>query len=479
MMHIESITTKNKIKPSIYNPINGYDPMDLELENKKVLVVGVGRSGEACARFFNNRGARVTVNDTNQSPLLTKTIERLEKRGIQAVLGEHPQHLFEKSELICLSPGVPHTLPPIVKARKLGIPVLGEIELASRYISEPIVAVTGTNGKTTTTSLIGEMLKASGQRTFVGGNIGPPLVLYPDLEKKADVLVVEVSSFQLDTIATFRPKVAVLLNITPDHLDRYVDYEGYARSKGRLVENQTPDDTAIYLAGDEMIERVLAGCVSKKTPFYGYGQAPVDFSCGAAVTSQTVLLRYDGQEQWIDLGRTRLVGKHHHENIAAACLAALAAGATIDGIYRALDEFDGLPHRTEPVRTVNGVVYINDSKGTNVHAVEKALASFDSVVLIMGGKDKGGDFKALAGLISEKVKRLILLGEASNAIASVLGSLVSTVKVETMAQAVSAAHIWAEAGDVVLLSPGCASFDQYENYAERGNDFRKYVEQLP
>lgn len=479
MMHIDSLSAENATRQPVRNLINGYDLMDLELENKKVLVVGLGISGEACARFLKNRGAQVTVNDANRNPQLTKTKKRLGKRGIHTVLGGHPQHLFEKAELICLSPGVPHTLPPLDKARHLGIPVWGEIELACRFISEPIVAVTGTNGKTTTTSLIGEMLRASGRRIFVGGNIGRPLILYPDLDRKPDVVVIEVSSFQLDTIATFRPRVAVLLNISPDHLDRYSDFDGYARSKVRLVENQKAEDTVIYNAGDRVIKRLLERCVSKKIPFYENGQAPVDFTNGAAITSQTVLLRQDGQEQWIDLSRTRLLGKHHHENIAAACLAAFAAGASVDGIYRALDEFDGLPHRTEPVRTVNGVLYVNDSKGTNVHAVEKALASFDSVILIMGGIDKGGHFKALARLVTKRVKKLILLGEATDVIDSALGSVVATVAVDNMAQAVFAAHEWAEPGDVVLLSPGCASFDQYENYAERGNDFRRNVEQLP
>lgn len=452
--------------------------VDMDLLNKKVLVVGLGISGEACARFLKSRGAQVTVNDADDQTHLRNTSERLRGKGIKTVLGGHRSRLFEQADLICLSPGVPHTLKPIVRAQALGIPVLGEIELASRFITEPIVAVTGTNGKTTTTTLIGEMLKASGRRIFVGGNIGRPLVEYPDLEKQAEIVVVEVSSFQLDTIDTFRPQVSVLLNITSDHLNRYPDFDAYIQSKGRILKNQGPDDTVVYNADDELIAALMAGRSFRKLPFYGYGQTPPQFKEGAAVTSQTILIRQDGKEHWIDLNRCRLVGDHHFEDIAAACLATLAAGGTVTGIHRALDDFDGLPHRMEPVRTFKRVLYVNDSKGTNVNAVARALDSFEAIILIMGGQDKGGDFASLAPLAADKVKRLIVMGEAAAVISAALGRVVSTDEVQDMAAAVQKAHDFAIPGDVVLLSPGCASFDQYENYAARGNDFRRNVEQL-
>ena len=452
--------------------------LDMDLLNKKVLVVGLGISGEACARFLKNRGARVTVNDADDHSRLRSTSERLQAKGIKTVLGGHRPELFEQADLICLSPGVSHTIRPIAHARDLGVPVLGEIELASRFFAEPIVAVTGTNGKTTTTTLIGEMLKASGRRTFVGGNIGRPLVEYPDLDKQADIVVVEVSSFQLDTIDTFRPQVAVLLNITPDHLDRYPDFDAYIQSKGRILKKQGPDDTVVYNAGDEVIVALMTGQSSRKLPFYGYRHTPPPFKAGAAVTGQTILIRQGGGEHWIDLNRSRVVGDHHHENIAAACLATLAAGGTVAGIHQVLDDFDGLPHRMEPVRTFKEVLYVNDSKGTNVNAVSRALDSFAGVILIMGGQDKGGDFASLASLAADKVKQLIVMGESAAVILAALGRVVPTAEVNDMKAAVQKAHDLAVPGDVVLLSPGCASFDQYENYAARGNDFRRNVELL-
>jgi len=448
------------------------------LSGKKVLVLGMGASGEAAARFLHARGARVTVNDAGDSDQVKMARQKLETEGIDTVIGEHPAGIFDQADLICLSPGVPHTLAPLTSARALGVPVIGEIELAAQFIREPIVAITGTNGKTTTTTLIGEMLAASGHRTFVGGNIGRPLIEYPMLEKPVDTVVVEVSSFQLDTIETFRPAVSVLLNITPDHLNRYPDFDAYARSKGRIFENQGPDDTAIYLGNDDLIASLTARRPCKRLPFFRAGEAPPDFKQGAAVTDQAILIRHNDREYWIDLNHVRLVGEHQRENIAAASLATLAAGGTIDGIRKALEEFDGLPHRMEPVGTFQDVLYVNDSKGTNISAVERALASFETVILIMGGKDKGGDFSSLIPLVKQKVRQLIVLGDAAAMIFGIMQEIVEVKKAGNMAQAVKMARDAAEPNDVVLLSPGCASFDQYENYAARGNDFRRQVEQL-
>ena len=450
----------------------------MTLLDKKVLIVGMGVSGVAAARFLKNQGARVTVNDAGDNAHLRKIEQQLSAQGIDTMIGGHRMDIFEQADLICLSPGVPHTLPPLTPARDLNIPILGEIELASRFIKEPIVAVTGTNGKTTTTTLIGEMLVASGKKTFVGGNIGRPLIEYPEIEKPADIVVAEVSSFQLDTIETFRPRVSVLLNITPDHLDRYPDFNAYARSKGRIFENQRPDDTAIYLGNDDMIAPLIENRQCQRLPFYRAGQAPPDFKHGAAVTDQAILIRRNNREYWIDLNHVRLVGDHQRENIAAASLATLAAGGTVDGIRRALENFDGLPHRMEPIAAFKDVLYVNDSKGTNINAVARALASLETLVLIMGGKDKGGDFSSLIPLVSEKVRCLIVMGDAAAVISSALKDHVAIAQVENMADAVKMASEIAAPNDVVLLSPGCASFDQYENYAARGNDFRRQVEQL-
>ena len=456
----------------------GQDQKQMMFSDKNVLVVGMGASGAAAAEFLAAQGAHVTVNDAGDNDPLRMVQKRLQAKGIDTVIGRHPDDIFNQADLICLSPGVPHTLPSLTSARESGVPVIGEIELAAQFIEEPIVAITGTNGKTTTTTLIGEMLAASGRRTFVGGNIGRPLIEYPASGESADVVVVEVSSFQLDTIDTFHPKVSVLLNITPDHLDRYPDFDAYARSKGRIFENQGPADTSIYLGNDDTVARLLSGQRRQKLPFYRAGQAPPDFKQGAAVTDQAVLIRQNGREYWIDLNDIRLVGDHQRENITAACLATLAAGGTIAGIRRTLEDFDGLPHRMEPIDTVEEVLYINDSKGTNVNAVARALASFETVILIMGGQDKEGDFSSLVPLVSQRVKHLILLGDAAPLIAKAMQGAVAIRQVEDMAQAVKLARDLAVSGDVVLLSPGCASFDQYENYAARGNDFRRQVEQL-
>ena len=452
------------------------DRADMMVTEKKVLVVGLGISGETAARFLKSRGARVTVNDAGDTDQLRKIGQRLKAEGIGTVFGSHPIDMFTQADLICLSPGVPHTLPALQAARQKGIPVIGEIELASRFIQEPIVAITGTNGKTTTTTLIGEMLAASGRQAFVGGNIGRPLVEYPAGRKAADTIVVEVSSFQLDTVDTFHPRVSVLLNITPDHLNRYADFDAYARAKGRIFDNQGPDDVAVYLANDEMIAPLVADLGCRRLPFYRNGEAPPDFKEGAALTDQAILIRLGDREYWIDLNHVRLIGDHQHENMAAACLATLAAGGTVEGISRALENFDGLPHRMEPIGSVNNVLYINDSKGTNVNAVARALASFETVILIMGGQDKGGGFKSLISLVSRKAKALIVMGAAAAVIADDLKGAAEIFPAAHMADAVKIASGLAEPGDVVLLSPGCASFDQYENYAARGNDFRRQVE---
>jgi UDP-N-acetylmuramoylalanine--D-glutamate ligase len=448
----------------------------MEIANKKILVVGLARTGIAAARFLRRRGATVRATDMAAEAALGPGVAELRALDIDLALGGHRVEDFTAADLIVLSPGVPHTLAPLQAARGCGVPVIGEVELAARFIREPIVAVSGTNGKTTVTELLGRMLEASGRRVFVGGNIGRPLIGYVDGGQTADVVVAEISSFQLDTIATFRPAVGVLLNITDDHLDRYPDFGAYARSKMRLFENQTAQDTAVLNGADPVI-RAQAAAIRSRRLFYNTAEA--DENC-AAVSGTALALRRPGREAVrLNLAPFRLRGPHNIENACAAALAALAAGASPSGIQQALSAFAPLPHRIESVGVVNGVEYVNDSKATNVDAVLRALDCFATpVVLIMGGLDKGGNFQLLETAVRRRAKALVLVGKASDTIRAAIGGLVPTVQAPDMAAAVGAAAGRAVCGDVVLLSPGCASFDMYPNYQARGEDFRQAVQRL-
>ena len=448
--------------------------------NQKILIVGLGVTAVALARFFKKRGAMITVTDIANQNRLNRNIEPLREMDIGMELGCHKTETFENSDLIVLSPGVPHTIAPIQRAKEKGIVVLGEIELASRYIQEPIIAVTGTNGKTTTTALIGEILKHSGFKVFVGGNIGKPLIDYLNLPEKAEVIVAEVSSFQLDTVNTFRPKVAVLLNISADHLDRYPDFSGYVRAKRRIFKNQHADDIAILNGSDQFVRSIGRKIRSKK--LYFYREKNSELEPGPAVTIRgKSLIFHNGQNgpSTLDLSGVSLAGTHNMENIAAAGLAAMAFGTTPAVMESTIINFKGLPHRLEKVATQKGVTYVNDSKATNVDAVTRALESFDRpVILIMGGRDKGGDFKILQDPVRRHAKKLVVMGEAGDHIHSTLGHVTSTANASSMKEAVSLASASASPGDIVLLSPGCASFDMFNSYAQRGEVFRKLVEKL-
>jgi UDP-N-acetylmuramoylalanine--D-glutamate ligase len=448
----------------------------MEIANKKILVVGLARTGIATARFLRRRGAAVRATDMAAEAALGPGVAELRALDIDLALGGHRIEDFTAADLIVLSPGVPHTLAPLQAARGRGVPVIGEVELAARFIREPIVAVSGTNGKTTVTELLGRMLDASGRRVFVGGNIGRPLIGYVDGGQTADVVVAEISSFQLDTIATFRPAVGVLLNITDDHLDRYTGFAAYARSKMRLFENQTAQDAAVLNGADPVI-RAQAAAIRSRRLFYNTTEAAEN--CAAVVGTALALRRPGHEVVRLDLAPFRLRGPHNVENACAAALAALAAGASPLGIQQALSAFAPLPHRIESVAVVNGVEYVNDSKATNVDAVLRALGCFTTpVVLIMGGLDKGGNFGLLETAVRRRAKALVLVGSASDTIRAALGGLVPTVQAPDMAAAVGAAAGRAVSGDVVLLSPGCASFDMYPNYQARGEDFRQAVQRL-
>ncbi|MFO7709674.1 MAG: UDP-N-acetylmuramoyl-L-alanine--D-glutamate ligase [Desulfobacterales bacterium] len=449
----------------------------MQIADTRILVVGLARTGLAAARFLRRRGAVVRATDRAAAEALGPAAAELEALGVVLELGGHRTESFVSADLIVVSPGVPLNIAPLEAARRRGVPVIAEVELAGRFIREPIVAVTGTNGKTTVTELIGRMLLASGRRVFVGGNIGRPLIGYADGGAPAEIVVAEISSFQLDAIERFRPAVGVLLNITDDHLDRYPDFSAYAESKMRLFKNQTTADLAVLNGGDPLI-RSRAAAVPARRLFYNH---PDPAEGSAQAEGPTLRLRCPGREPVaLDLAPYRLPGPHNIENASAAALAALAAGATPAGIQTALNAFTGLPHRLEPVGVVDGVSFVNDSKATNVDAVGRALESFPApVILIMGGLDKGGNFGLLAELVRRRVKALVLIGKAASAIRAALGDRVPTVPAAGMGAAVRAAAELAAAGDVVLLAPGCASFDMYANYEARGEDFRREVLALP
>jgi UDP-N-acetylmuramoylalanine--D-glutamate ligase len=454
----------------------------MQLSARHIVVVGLARSGLAVARFLKQAGARITITDRSAATELGSFVDQAQALGVDLELGGHRAATFRSADLVVVSPGVPHTLPAFQPARDRGIELIGEMELASRFIKKPIVAVTGTNGKTTVTELVGRMLTASGKKVFVGGNIGNPLVEIAGKDAGLDVVVAEVSSFQLDTITDFHAHVAVLLNITPDHLDRYADFEAYSRSKARIFENQGPPDFAIGPGNDPQVQKYFQGLGSRTLRFSVQPVHDGQPAPGAVIGPLQIAFTIPGRLQGtVDLARTGLIGPHNRENIAAAGLAALAVGGTLEGVQSALDAFQGLPHRIETVRTLHRIRYVNDSKATNVDAVIRALECFDSpVVLIMGGRNKGYDFAALRNPVQQRVKKLIAIGEAADAILTALGGAPAqgAEKAPDLQQAVRRAYESAASGDTVLLSPACASFDMFTSYAERGDRFRRLVEGL-
>ncbi|MBW1980848.1 MAG: UDP-N-acetylmuramoyl-L-alanine--D-glutamate ligase [Deltaproteobacteria bacterium] len=441
------------------------------LDNKRVLVVGLARSGLAVAKFLCSQGARVTITDERSEPLLGTFPQKARELGCELALGGHPLEIFSGSDLVVLSPGVPLDLQPLNLARERSIPVIGELELACRFLHLPVVAITGTNGKTTTTTLVGTMLEQSGVRTFVGGNIGNPLSNIFFLENAPEVAVVEVSSFQLDSSSTFHPQVGVLLNISEDHLDRYDSFEEYVASKCRIFMNQSQTDKAILPAvapyfmdyGRIRSQHLLFG--SKATLAH------------ARVDSGTLICSMGpGCKVHYDLSQWRLPGRHNLDNLLAAVLAATSMGARPEAIQRTIDSFSGLPHRMELICHWRGIRFYNDSKATNIAAVCSSLASFcDPIILIAGGRYKGGPLKSLVPLVNERVKMLLLMGEARFEFARVFSSCGCTMVVDSMERAVREAIAAAVPGDVVLLAPACASFDLYENYEARGDHFRSIV----
>jgi UDP-N-acetylmuramoylalanine--D-glutamate ligase len=447
----------------------------MELNNKRVLVVGLGKSGVASALFLKAHGARVTVSDTKSGDELRNEIPVLLDHGITVETGGHGERTFRGQDLIVVSPGVPVDAPPLVQARSMGEAVIGEIELAAQFLPGPIVAITGSNGKTTTTSLTGEILTASGLPTLVGGNIGTPAISLAERAKAETAIVLEVSSFQLETIETFRPKIAVVLNVTPDHLDRHRTLEAYVDAKARIFENQGGEDFAVLNADDTTC--VTMAVRTRARVFWFSRQKEV--TQGAWVRHGNILFR-DGtqQREIMQVSEIPLKGAHNLENVLAAVCAGALMGCAPEKIRQAVREFKAVEHRLEYVATIRGVDYYNDSKATNVDATIKALESFPANIhLIVGGKDKGSDYTVLNDLLRQRVKRVYTIGAAAGKIESQIKG-VEVVHAETLENAVRKANAVALPGDVVLLAPACASFDQFKNYEQRGQVFKEIVRGL-
>ncbi len=447
----------------------------MELNGKRALVVGLGKSGVASALFMKARGARVTVSDTKSGDELRNEIPVLLDHGITVETGGHGDRTFRGQDLIVVSPGVPVDAPPLVQARSLGETVIGEIELAAQFLPGPVIAITGSNGKTTTTTLTGEIIAAAGSPVLVGGNIGTPAISLAERATPETMLVLEISSFQLETIQTFRPKIAVVLNVTPDHLDRHRTFEIYTNAKARIFENQQPDDFAVLNADDPTC--VAMGGRTRAQVFWFSRQKEVQH--GAWVRDGNIVFRDStGQREVLQVSEIPLKGAHNLENVLAAVCGGVLMGCPPEKVRQAVRDFKAVEHRLEFVATIGGVDYYNDSKATNVDATIKALESFPANIhLILGGKDKGSDYTVLNDLIRQRVKRIYTIGAAATKIESQVKGA-ELVHAETLENAIRKANATADPGDVVLLAPACASFDQFKSYEHRGRLFKEIVRGL-
>jgi UDP-N-acetylmuramoylalanine--D-glutamate ligase len=450
----------------------------MDLKNKRVLVVGLGKSGLSAAMFLREQGARVTVSDARSAVALAKEIPALLEAGIMVESGGHGLLTFRRQDLIVVSPGVPLDTPEVKQVVAFGLPVIGELELASRYLQGRIVAITGSNGKTTTTTLVGKIFSDAGVSTLVGGNIGLPVIDLVAKSTPKTVSVLEVSSFQLETVEEFHPWIAVVLNITPDHLDRHGSFETYAAAKARITERQMAEDFLVLNAEDKAAQMVALK--TKAQIFWFSGRRPI--KQGAFVHGESVLfVPREGSkaEPVMPVSNIHLKGSHNVENVLAAVCAARLAKIPAESIRASVAGFAAVEHRLELVKVVNGVEFYNDSKATNVDAAMKAVASFaGGIHLILGGKDKDSDYTLMSGMLKERVKIVYTIGSAAEKIERELQGVVKIVSAETLQAAVAKAAKAATVGDVVLLSPACSSFDQFENYEQRGRVFRQLVNEL-
>ena len=456
-------------------------------KGKRVLVVGFGVSGAAIAKYMAKQGAKVMVTDNKQRTELQSSFDIIGDLKVEFELGKHNPATFKSAELIVLSPGVPPNTPPLGEARAAGIPITGEIDIAAQAIKEPIIAVTGSNGKTTTTTLIGEIFKADEKSVFVGGNIGRPLIDYVSEGERVDRVIAELSCFQLETTEKLVPSVAVFTNVNEDHLDRYGTLENYVNSKRQLL-RLCDKNSYVVLNHDCPISSKFANetsakvvWFSKKDPMTVGGEFAEHFvGCYLKAAEKQIVGRFTGKEEVYDISKLRLFGEHNRENLMAAICAARSVGVNPRAIQSVIESFKGVAHRIEFVRRKDGVYFFNDSKGTNVASVSKSLSAFSGnpVILIMGGKDKGSEYTPLVPYVQKYCKILILVGEAKEKINRALGDFAETFIVGTFEEAVLLSFQKSRNGDVILLSPGCASQDMFRNFEERGDYFKKLVNQL-
>lgn len=449
----------------------------MDLHGKKVLLVGLAKTGIATIKFLHSKGALLTVNDIKGKEELAEVLGELEGLGIEFILGSHPQNI-DSYELAVVSPGVPLDIPFIVELKERKVAVISEIELSYRYARAPFVGITGTNGKTTTTSLVGEIFKLSSYNTFVVGNIGTPVVDVVDKADENSVLVTELSSFQLESIETFKPRVSAILNITPDHLNRHKTMENYIAAKARIFENQDENDYTVLNYDCEQT-RSLAGLCKSNVVFFSRKEK---LERGVFVDGGKIVARTgEGEVSLMDASELKIPGPHNLENALAAVAIAASMKLPFELIASALRSFEGVEHRLEFVRSLDGIDFINDSKGTNPDASIKAIQSFERpLILIAGGMDKGGEFDDFVAEFGGKVKGLVLLGETAQKLEDTAArfGFKQTYRVENMEQAVKKAFALAQQGDIVLLSPACASWDMYPSYEVRGRDFKENVMQL-
>lgn len=450
----------------------------LNVKNKKILVVGIARSGIAVAKFLVEKGSRVVLTDKKSLAELADTLQEIPVGSVEIIVGQYPEITAGAYDFLVVSPGVPLTIPPIQLAFELGIPVLSELELAYWYAQSPIIAITGTNGKTTTTTLVGEIFKNAGIQTCVGGNIGLPLVLEVEKYGPEDVIIAEVSSFQLECIEKFKPKVSLLLNFTPDHLDRHGNMENYIAAKARIYENQDPGDYTILNYDDPGVA-ALGTKTSGKVIFFSRRHKLEE---GIFVENGNIILKLGTTAVKVCGTKDVFIkGAHNLENALAAVGAAAVMGVPVEVIGRTLRDFQGVAHRLELVAEINGVKYINDSKGTNPDASIKALEAYDEpIVLLAGGRNKGSDFTEFAHKVKEKVRTLVVLGECKAEIKDAVSKTGFTAiyDAEDFDDAVRMAAKMSEAGQIVLLSPACASWDMFKNFEERGERFKEVVSSL-
>lgn len=455
-----------------------------ELKDKKIMVVGMGKTGVSLCRFLCENGAKVTISDHKSRAELSTSLEQIEDLQLDYDLGGHTPKKFLEQDMLILSPGISPNLKIFEYARNHGVKITGEFEFSCWFIKEPIIAITGTNGKTTVTHLIHKILVDSGVNAWIGGNYGTPVVDYlreAQQGKKAQVLVLEVSSFQLEHCEKFSPRNIVFTNLAEDHMDRYKSMEEYINAKRRIFQNVNQATTSVLNADDNAVIELARDPVVQRGRIFYFSRKPAlepqIMNIGGAVNMKKELKIRTGPEiEYFNISEMKAKGNHNIENIMAAILAAREHGATPQAIQKCINEFKGIAHRLEYVRRVGGVEFYNDSKGTNVHSVKRALDAFDdNVILIMGGKDTNLSYEPLREHIRRKVKTLILVGEAKERINRDLGDYSETFLIGTFEEAVYIAYQKSRIGDMVLLSPGCSSFDMFDNYVERGNYFKEIV----